>query len=138
MTSNIDDAACAYQPETNTTWQLFDNNELVKRAKYYGQSSSDADTVLAETVQRNTDKLCNKSNWRVPSLVELEQLLPVNDDVFRYNDVDRDGSKLCYVTADAAQFGRQKCFNMSTESTSDVNKSNSYSGQYVYRLISVD
>ena len=138
VTSNIDDAACAYQPETNTTWQLFDNNELVKRAKYYGQSSSDADTVLAETVQRNTDKLCNKSNWRVPSLVELEQLLPVNDDVFRYNDVDRDGSKLCYVTADAAQFGRQKCFNMSTESTSDVNKSNSYSGQYVYRLISVD
>ena len=134
VTSNIDDAVCAYQPETKKTWQLFDNADFAKRAKYYGQSSLDADTVLAEATQRKTEKLCNKSNWRVPSLVELELLLPVNNGVFRHNNVD----KRCYVTADDAQHGRQKCYNMSTESTSSVNKVNSNSGQYVYRLISTD
>lgn len=138
VTSNIDDAVCAYQPETKKTWQLFDNGDLAKRAKYYGQSSSDADTVLAEARQRKTEKLCNKSNWRVPSLAELELLLPVNNGVFRHNNVDKYGAKLCYVTADDAQYGRQKCYNMSTESTSNVNKADSYSGQYVYRLISTD
>jgi len=138
VTTDVDAAVCAYQPETKKTWQLFDNADLATRAKYYGQSNLDAGTVLAEVAQRNTEKLCNKSNWQVPSLAQLEMLLPMNDSVFRQNTVEKYDSQLCYVTADSAQYERQKCLNMVTESTSDVNKSNSYSGQYVYRLMSVD
>jgi len=138
VTTDVDAAVCAYQPETKQTWQLFDNAEVMTRVKYYGQSSSDADSVLAEVVQKNSEKLCNKTDWRIPSLAELKMLSPIDSEVFRYNNVKPYSSALCYVSADSAQYERQKCLNMVTESTSDVNKSNSYSGQYVYRLMSVD
>lgn len=138
VTSNVEDAVCAYQPESKKTWQLFDNADLDTRSKDHGKTNSDADTVMAEVVQRNSEKLCNKSNWRVPSLAELKMLSPVNSEIFRYNNVERYGAQLCYVSADSAQYDRQKCYNMSTESTSEVDKLPYSSNSYVYRLVTTD
>ena len=137
-TSNIDDAVCAYQPETKQTWQLFDTAELAARSKEYGNTSSDADSVLAEVTKLNSSNLCNKSNWRIPSIAELELLSPVDNQIFRYSNVEKEGSSRCYVSADDAQHGRQKCYYVTTEKTSDVDKKPRKSNSYVYRLIASD
>ncbi|GIC76752.1 hypothetical protein [Moritella sp. F3] len=135
ITTDVDAAVCAYQAESKQTWQLFDTANAGVRTKGYGNSSSEADTVLAEVERMNNEHLCNKSNWRVPSLAELQGLSPVDSTVFRFNDVDKSGSALCYVSADDAQWGRQKCYNMRTETTSDVDKKiNSWSTGNTYRL----
>ncbi|QUM77027.1 hypothetical protein HWV00_12685 [Moritella sp. 24] len=139
VTSNINDAVCAYQPETKKTWQLFDSADSTTRAKEYGNTSSDADSVLAEVSRINSDGLCNKNNWRVPSLAELALLAPVDSAVFRNNNVEKSSSTLCYVTADGAQNGRQKCYNMNTNKVSDVDKiMYGWSTAYVYRLTASD
>ncbi|WP_017221541.1 hypothetical protein [Moritella dasanensis] len=135
MTTDVDAAVCAYQPESKQTWQLFDTADTAIRIKNHGNSSSEVDTVLAEVERINNEGLCNKTNWRVPSLAELQGLSPVDSTVFRFNNVEKSGSSLCYVSADTAQFSRNKCYNMRTDGISDVNKAiNSWSSKYVYRL----
>ncbi|WP_392340948.1 hypothetical protein [Moritella marina] len=135
ITTDVDEAVCAYQPESKQAWQLFDSADAVVRIKDHGSSSSEADTVLAEVERINNENLCNKNNWRVPNLAELQGLSPIDSNVFRFNNVEKSGSTLCYVSADDAQFGRQKCYNMETDGISDVYKAiNSWSSKYVYRL----
>jgi len=135
ITTDVDEAVCAYQPESKQAWQLFDSADAVVRIKDHGSSSSETDTVLAEVERINNESLCNKNNWRVPNLAELQGLSPVDSNVFRFNHVEKSGSTLCYVSADDAQFGRQKCYNMETDGISDVYKAiNSWSSKYVYRL----
>ncbi|PKH05933.1 hypothetical protein [Moritella sp. Urea-trap-13] len=138
ITADTDAAVCAYQPESKVTWQLFDNADLETRSKDYGNTNADVGTVLAEAVQRNSEKLCNKSNWRVPSLAELKTLSPVNHEVFTYSNVEKYGKELCYVSADPARYSRQKCYYTGSEKSDGVDKKPYNSNSYIYRLITSD
>lgn len=132
ITTDINAAACAFQPESKRTWQLFNTAELDQRAKKY-------DDVVAEVVTLNTDTLCGKSNWQVPQISDLSSLLPVDSSIFRNNDVlyGYSSTPICYVSSDAAPYSRQKCLNLTTEQVEDKDI-DPYSINYTYRLMSAD
>ncbi|MEJ2765071.1 hypothetical protein VV869_14015 [Photobacterium sp. MCCC 1A19761] len=125
VVTEIEQAKCAYQPDSKLTWQLFDSNGYERRLKYSG--------VQAEVDTQNTASLCNKTNWRVPALTELQSLLPINTSVFRHNESDNRFYR-CYFTDQPSGSGRQVCYDMTD---SKVTTADSYSS-YMYRLVASD
>lgn len=126
-TTNSDTAVCAYQPDTKLTWQLFNTDDLGVRQKKYAD-------VLLEVSQLNSNSLCGKDNWRVPESTELVGLLPLDRSVFRFNDTAAYSSYRCYVANEENRWGRQLCFDMTTETMGEASGTSAYQ----YRLTSSD
>lgn len=126
-TTDRSTAVCAYQPETKLTWQLFNTDDLVVRQKKYAD-------VLLEVSQFNSNSLCGKDNWRVPESKELVGLLPVDHNIFRFNDTEAYQAYRCYVANEKGNYGRQLCLDMTTEV---MGEGSSYSS-YQYRLTASD
>ncbi|MBY7729252.1 DUF1566 domain-containing protein [Vibrio splendidus] len=121
-------AICAQDTDSNLVWQLFTNGDTSRFKKYVEV------TPLIST--RNTQTVCGKTNWRYPSKAELYGLLPINSDVFKFNDVTSGGysNHGFYITSDPANYGRVLGLNMTTMDESDVG-TQSYDGRYLYRLV---
>lgn len=121
-------AICAQDTDSTLVWQLFTNGDTSRFKKYVDV------TPLIST--RNTQKVCGKTNWRYPSKAELYGLLPINSDVFKFNDVTGGGysNHSSYITSDAAPYGRVLGLNMTTMDERDVG-TQSYDGRYLYRLV---
>ena len=126
-TTNSDTAVCAYQPDTKLTWQLFNTDDLGVRQKKYAD-------VLLEVSQLNSNSLCGKDNLRVPESTELVGLLPLDRSVFRFNDTAAYSSYRCYVANEENRWGRQLCFDMTTETMGEASGTSAYQ----YRLTSSD
>ncbi|UXI03622.1 DUF1566 domain-containing protein [Photobacterium sp. TY1-4] len=125
VVTDIAQAKCAYQPDSKLTWQLFDSSGDERRLKY--------SAVQAEVGTQNAAQLCNKTNWRVPALTELQNLLPINTSVFRHNESDNRYYR-CYFTDQPSGSSDQACYDM-TESK--VIAAYDYSS-YMYRLVASD
>ncbi|MEZ8386131.1 hypothetical protein AB6C98_20980, partial [Vibrio splendidus] len=82
---------------------------------------------------QNTKSICGKANWRYPTKSELYSLLPLNNEVFEFNEATG-GSYGYYITSDPAPYGRFKGLNMTTMTETDVSTA-SYSSAYLYRLV---
>ena len=121
-------AICAQDTDSKLVWQLFTNGDSSRFKKYVEV------TPLIST--RNTQKVCGKANWRYPSKAELYGLLPINADVFKFNEVTGGGysNHSSYITSDPAPYGRVLGLNMTTMDESQVG-TQSYDGRYLYRLV---
>lgn len=121
-------AICVQDTDSNLVWQLFTNGDTSRFKKYVEV------TPLIST--RNTQTVCGKTNWRYPSKAELYGLLPINADVFKFNEVTGGGysNHSSYITSDPAPYGRVLGLNMTTMDESQVG-TQSYDGRYLYRLV---
>ncbi|MFT7681794.1 MAG: hypothetical protein ACI935_001262 [Moritella dasanensis] len=126
-TTDIDAAACAYQPDTKLTWQLFNTDTSNVRYKIFAD-------VVTEVSTLNSSALCGKDNWRVPESTELTKLSPIDKNVFRFNDAGDAGIYRCYIANEMNQHGRQLCYNTTSENMGDMNTFSSS----LYRLVSSD
>ncbi|MEZ8384825.1 hypothetical protein AB6C98_14250, partial [Vibrio splendidus] len=84
---------------------------------------------------QNTKSICGKANWRYPTKAELYRLLPLNNEVFEFNEATG-GSYNYYITSDAAdsQYNRFVGLNMNTMVETQV-LIETHSPAYLYRLV---
>ncbi len=125
VVTNRQNAVCAQDTDSNLVWQLFSRGDSSRFKKY-------VDIAPLITAQ-NTKSICGKANWRYPTKAELYSLLPLNNEVFEFNNATG-GSYHYYITSDAAPYGRFKGLNMTTMAENEVSTT-SYSSAYLYRLI---
>ncbi|MEZ8296177.1 DUF1566 domain-containing protein [Vibrio splendidus] len=126
VVTNRQNAVCAQDTDSNLVWQLFSRGDSSRFKKY-------VDIAPLITAQ-NTKSICGKANWRYPTKAELYSLLPLNNEVFEFNEATG-GSYGYYITSDPAPYGRFKGLNMTTMAETDVSTA-SYSSAYLYRLVS--
>ncbi|MEZ8452934.1 DUF1566 domain-containing protein [Vibrio splendidus] len=125
VVTNRQNAVCAQDTDSNLVWQLFSRGDSSRFKKY-------VDIAPLITAQ-NTKSICGKANWRYPTKSELYSLLPLNNEVFEFNEATG-GSYGYYITSDPAPYGRFKGLNMTTMTETDVSTA-SYSSAYLYRLV---
>lgn len=125
VVTNRQNAVCAQDTDSNLVWQLFSRGDSSRFKKY-------VDIAPLITAQ-NTKSICGKANWRYPTKAELYSLLPLNNEVFEFNEATG-GSYGYYITSDPAPYGRFKALNMTTMAVTDVSTA-SYSSAYLYRLV---
>nr|WP_259462520.1 DUF1566 domain-containing protein [Vibrio sp. SBT000027] len=125
VVTNRQNAVCAQDTDSNLVWQLFSRGDSSRFKKY-------VDIAPLITAQ-NTKSICGKANWRYPTKAELYSLLPLNNEVFEFNEATG-GSYGYYITSDPAPYGRFKGLNMTTMAETDVSTA-SYSSAYLYRLV---
>ena len=125
VVTNRQNAVCAQDTDSNLVWQLFSRGDSSRFKKY-------VDIAPLITAQ-NTKSICGKANWRYPTKAELYSLLPLNNEVFEFNEATG-GSYDYYITSDPAPYGRFKGLNMTTMAETDVSTA-SYSSAYLYRLV---
>ncbi|MEZ9744975.1 DUF1566 domain-containing protein [Vibrio splendidus] len=125
VVTNRQNAVCAQDTDSNLVWQLFSRGDSSRFKKY-------VDIAPLITAQ-NTKSICGKANWRYPTKAELYSLLPLNNEVFEFNEATG-GSYGYYITSDPAPYGRFKGLNMTTMTETDVSTA-SYSSAYLYRLV---
>lgn len=125
VVTNRQNAVCAQDTDSNLVWQLFSRGDSSRFKKY-------VDIAPLITAQ-NTKSTCGKANWRYPTKAELYSLLPLNNEVFEFNEATG-GSYGYYITSDPAPYGRFKGLNMTTMTETDVSTA-SYSSAYLYRLV---
>ncbi len=125
VVTNRQNAVCAQDTDSNLVWQLFSRGDSSRFKKY-------VDIAPLITAQ-NTKSICGKANWRYPTKAELYSLLPLNKEVFEFNEATG-GSYGYYITSDPAPYGRFKGLNMTTMAETDVSTA-SYSSAYLYRLV---
>ncbi|PTP45602.1 DUF1566 domain-containing protein [Vibrio splendidus] len=125
VVTNRQNAVCAQDTDSNLVWQLFSRGDSSRFKKY-------VDIAPLITAQ-NTKSICGKANWRYPAKAELYSLLPLNNEVFEFNEATG-GSYGYYITSDPAPYGRFKGLNMTTMTETDVSTA-SYSSAYLYRLV---
>ncbi|MFS1922790.1 DUF1566 domain-containing protein [Vibrio lentus] len=125
VVTNRQNAVCAQDTDSNLVWQLFSRGDSSRFKKY-------VDIAPLITAQ-NTKSICRKANWRYPTKAELYSLLPLNNEVFEFNEATG-GSYGYYITSDPAPYGRFKGLNMTTMAETDVSTA-SYSSAYLYRLV---
>lgn len=125
IVTNRQNAVCAQDTDNNLVWQLFSRGDSSRFKKY-------VDIAPLITAQ-NTKSICGKANWRYPTKAELYSLLPLNNEVFEFNEATG-GSYGYYITSDPAPYGRFKGLNMTTMAETDVSTA-SYSSAYLYRLV---
>ncbi|MDH5920441.1 DUF1566 domain-containing protein [Vibrio splendidus] len=125
VVTNRQNAVCAQDTDSNLVWQLFSRGDSSRFKKY-------VDIAPLITAQ-NTKSICGKANWRYPTKAELYSLLPLNNEVFEFNEATG-GSYGYYITNDPAPYGRFKGLNMTTMTETDVSTA-SYSSAYLYRLV---
>ncbi|PMJ37503.1 DUF1566 domain-containing protein [Vibrio splendidus] len=125
VVTNRQNAVCAQDTDSNLVWQLFSRGDSSRFKKY-------VDIAPLITAQ-NTKSICGKANWRYPAKAELYSLLPLNNEVFEFNEATG-GNYGYYITSDPAPYGRFKGLNMTTMTETDVSTA-SYSSAYLYRLV---
>ncbi|MFA0095336.1 DUF1566 domain-containing protein [Vibrio splendidus] len=125
VVTNRQNAVCAQDTDSNLVWQLFSRGDSSRFKKY-------VDIAPLITAQ-NTKSICGKANWRYPTKAELYSLLPLNNEVFEFNEATG-GSYGYYITSDPAPYGRFKGLNMTAMTETDVSTA-SYSSAYLYRLV---
>ncbi|TKF98213.1 DUF1566 domain-containing protein [Vibrio lentus] len=125
VVTNRQNAVCAQDTDSNLVWQLFSRGDSSRFKKY-------VDIAPLITAQ-NTKSICGKANWRYPTKAELYSLLPLNNEVFEFNEATG-GSYGYYITSNPAPYGRFKGLNMTTMAETDVSTA-SYSSAYLYRLV---
>ncbi|MFA0408651.1 DUF1566 domain-containing protein [Vibrio splendidus] len=125
VVTNRQNAVCAQDTDSNLVWQLFSRGDSSRFKKY-------VDIAPLITAQ-NTKSICGKANWRYPTKAELYSLLPLNNEVFEFNEATG-GSYGYYITSAPAPYGRFKGLNMTTMTETDVSTA-SYSSAYLYRLV---
>ncbi|MEZ8313991.1 DUF1566 domain-containing protein [Vibrio splendidus] len=125
VVTNRQNAVCAQDTDSNLVWQLFSRGDSSRFKKY-------VDIAPLITAQ-NTKSICGKANWRYPTKAELYSLLPLNNEVFEFNEATG-GSYGYYITSNPAPYGRFKGLNMTTMTETDVSTA-SYSSAYLYRLV---
>lgn len=79
LVENREEASCAKNLITGHVWQLFDKRGDTRWVDYED---------LTENLDAQTSaQVCGLSNWRLPSVSELGNLIPVERNVLIYNDV---------------------------------------------------
>ena len=79
LVENREEASCAKNLITGHVWQLFDKRGDTRWVDYED---------LTENLDAQTsEQVCGLSNWRLPSVSELGNLIPVERNVLIYNDV---------------------------------------------------
>ncbi|MCG7488424.1 DUF1566 domain-containing protein [Vibrio sp. Of14-4] len=79
LVENRAEASCAKNLMTGHVWQLFDKRGDTRWVDYED---------LTENLDAQTsEQVCGLSNWRLPSVSELGNLIPVEQNVLIYNDV---------------------------------------------------
>ncbi|MEZ8290087.1 DUF1566 domain-containing protein [Vibrio sp. 10N.237.312.B06] len=127
VVTNRQNAVCAQDTDSNLVWQLFSRGDSSRFKKY-------VDIAPLITAQ-NTKSICGKANWRYPTKAELYRLLPLNNEVFEFNEATG-GSYNYYITSDAAdsQYNRFVGLNMNTMVETQV-LIETHSPAYLYRLV---
>ncbi|MEZ8843308.1 DUF1566 domain-containing protein [Vibrio splendidus] len=127
VVTNRQNAVCAQDTDSNLVWQLFSRGDSNRFKKY-------VDIAPLITAQ-NTKSICGKANWRYPTKAELYRLLPLNNEVFEFNEATGDSYNY-YITSDAAdsQYNRFVGLNMNTMVETQV-LIETHSPAYLYRLV---
>nr|WP_216603092.1 DUF1566 domain-containing protein [Vibrio coralliilyticus] len=129
-TSDRTAAQCAKNPDSGEIWQIYQNTTASERYKKY-------DAVKTELQSFNTQTMCGKSNWVLPTADEYKSLIPNDDGVFahtfanssNYSDYDdhlTSGSTDSQLEMIEMELGKVKTSYNSSYSSS----------KYLYRFIS--
>ncbi|WP_345775809.1 DUF1566 domain-containing protein [Vibrio sp. 99-8-1] len=118
-------AMCARDKNSGLTWQLFSVADSSRFKKYV-----DVQPLLSS---QNSNSVCGKSSWRFPSKSELYGLIPLNNDVFKFNNATG-GSYDSYITSDKGLYDRPIALDMEIMSETNVTTA-SYGSAYLYRFV---
>lgn len=131
-------ATCVVDPTTNLTWQLFTAADAAR--------FKTLDDIKTEATSKNS---CGKSAWRLPTVAELQSLYPVDNVVFPYSVVPKNGlpsseqynANVRYATSEESnEYGndRVKCVDMTNGNSYNEYVGQSYSStkySFIYRLV---
>ncbi|MEZ9338330.1 DUF1566 domain-containing protein [Vibrio splendidus] len=118
-------AICARDTNSGLIWQLFSKGDSSRFKKYV-----DIQPLIAA---QSANNICGKSNWRYPTKPELYGLIPIDTNVFKFNEATGFGNA-SYITSDMNEDGRQISISMSNMAESQVTTA-SYGSSYLYRLV---
>ncbi|MFM2587854.1 DUF1566 domain-containing protein [Vibrio sp. TBV020] len=122
-------AQCAKNPATGEIWQIFQNATPSERYKTY----NNIQTELANY----QNGVCGKSNWTLPSVADMQSLIPSDVTVFPYAEPTSSdyNDKDYYVTNGTAGTSLEYIELPLGESNTRYNSTNS-STKFLYRFVS--
>ncbi|WP_217273467.1 DUF1566 domain-containing protein [Vibrio coralliilyticus] len=123
-------AQCAKNPDSGEIWQIYQSTTASERYKKY-------DAVKTELQSFNTQTMCGKSNWVLPTADEYKSRIPNDDGVFahtfanssNYSDYDD------YVTSGSTD-SQLELIEMELGQVKTSYNSSYSSSKYLYRFIS--
>lgn len=130
---NRKDAVCVKDSISGLVWQIFQDVDKDKINEYRYKKYEEIQNKIQEW--NNGQPMCGIDTWRIPTKYELYGLFPLNNTVFKHNNIN-DGND-DYVTNSPAESGKYKTLNITTFSESSYSKEIRRSSN-LYRLVAGD
>jgi hypothetical protein len=146
VVTDVADAYCA-KDQSGLIWQLPKTDDINSRYQTVAaitglnDDGSVAADSIADNLNASAQPLCGKTNWQLPTLVQLQELYtsPLNHDFFQHWAVASDeyNDKDYYLARDINSSSNNLCLSISGSDSSCSRKSyNGAPNQYTYMMIS--